>query len=129
MLNRPYSSLPEKSVSKERFEVPKLESRVQGKKTVISNFSSAVKGVQRDERQLYKFIAKETATAMSIEEGKLIMNGKFYPEMIDKMFSSYLKEYVFCHECKKPDTNIVENHGVKMLKCTACGALSALKKI
>ena len=129
MLNRLYSSLPEEKSAGERFEVPKLDSRIQGKKTTINNFSSAVKEIQREEKHLYKFLAKDTATSMTIESGKLVMNGRFYPDMLGKMFTNYLNEYVLCHECKKPDTKIVDQHGIKMLKCTACGALSPIKKI
>lgn len=129
MLDRLYMSLPNKGTSKERFELPKLESNVQGKKTVIKNFSQALKTVKRDEKHFYKYITKETATSAVIEGGKLIMNGKFYPDMLGKLFDNYLSEYVLCHECGKPDTEIVEQTGVKVLKCTACGALNPLKKI
>ena len=85
--------------------------------------------MKRNEKHFYKYLAKETATAAAIEEGKLVMNGKFYPDVINKLFSSYLKEFALCHECGKPDTVIVEQSGVKILKCTACGALNPLKKI
>ncbi len=129
MLSRLYMSLPEKTVAKERFELPVLDSSVQGKKTIIRNFSQALKSVKRDEKHFYKYFTKETATAATIEDGKLIMTGKFFPDMINKLFLSYLNEYVLCHECKKPDTEIIERSGVKVLKCTACGALSPIKKI
>jgi len=129
MLTRLYSSLPEKSISKERFELPKLDSTVQGKKTIIKNFSQAIKSVKRDEKAFYKYLTKETATSAVLADGKLTLNGKFWPEVLDKLFDNYLKEYVLCHECKKPDTEIAERNGVKMLKCTACGAISPLKKI
>ncbi|MAG18150.1 MAG: translation initiation factor IF-2 subunit beta [Candidatus Diapherotrites archaeon] len=129
MLTRLYGSLPEKSISKERFELPKLDSTVQGKKTIIKNFSQAIKSVKRDEKAFYKYITKETATAGVLADGKLTLTGKFWPEVLEKLFNNYLKEYVLCHECGKPDTEIAERSGVKMLKCTACGALSPLKKI
>jgi len=129
MLTRLYSSLPERTASKERFELPKLESNVQGKKTIIKNFSQALKSVKRDEKHFYKYLTKETATAAILEAGKLTMTGKFYPDQINKLFENYLKEYVLCHECGKPDTNIMEQSGIKLLKCTACGALNPLKKI
>ena len=129
MLNRLYGSLPEKTSSKERFDLPRLESSIQGKKTLIRNFSQALKTVKRSEKHFYKYFTKETGTAATIEEGKLLLNGKFYPDVIDKLFTSYLNEFVLCHECHKPDTEIAERNGVKMLKCTACGALNPLKKI
>lgn len=129
MLARLYGSLPEKTASKERFELPRLESNVQGKKTIIKNFTQALKSVKRDEKHFYKFVTKETATAAIIDGDKLTLNGKFYPDMIDKLFTAYLKEYVMCQECNKPDTEIIDRNGVKMLKCTACGALRPVKVI
>jgi len=129
MLTRLYGSLPEKTISKERFEMPRLDSNIQGKKTTIRNFSQALKSVKRNEKHFYKYLTKETATAATIDEGKLVMNGKFYPDVLGKLFENYLKEFVLCHECGKPDTEIIERNHVKLLKCTACGALSPLKKI
>lgn len=129
MLKRLYMSLPEKTVSKERFELPIMQSTVEGKKTIIKNFSQAMKTVARDEKQFYKYLTKETATAGTIEDGKLTLSGKFYQDNISKLFTGYLKEYVLCHTCGKPDTQIIDKSGVKVLKCTACGAISPLKKI
>ena len=129
MLNRLYMSLPAKSESSERFELPVLESNLQGKKTIIRNFSKALKTIKRKEKHFYKYITKETATAATIDGPKLILNGKFYPDMIGKIFTKYLQEFVLCHECGKPDTEINERNGVKVLKCTACGALNPLKKL
>jgi len=129
MLDRLYSSLPEKTTSTERFEMPELDAQIQGKKTIIKNFSQALKIIQRSERHFYKYLTKETATAATLEDGKLTLNGKFPSHSINKMFNSYLKEYVYCHECNKPDTQIIERSGIKVLKCTACGAISPLRKI
>lgn len=129
MLKRAYVSLPERTQSKERFEMPLLDSSVQGKRTIVKNFGQAMKAVSRDERQLYKYITKETATSGTIEEGKLILSGKFFPDLINKLFTNYLKEYVLCHTCGKPDTQIIDKSGIKVLKCTACGAISPLKKL
>ena|SRR3989338_9417659 len=129
MLDRLYMMLPEKTTSKERFEMPQLEASLQGKKTIIKNFSQALKTVGREERQFYKYVTKETATAATMEEGKLVLNGKFFSDNINRLWQNYLNEYVFCHECKKPDTQIIERNGVKVLKCTACGAISPIRKI
>ena len=129
MLDRLYMMLPEKTASKERFEMPQLDLSVQGKKTIIRNFSQALKTVGRVEKQFYKYVTKETATAATIDEGKLILNGKFFAENLNRLWHNYLNEYVLCHECKKPDTQIIERRGVKVLKCTACGAISAIRKL
>ena len=129
MLDRLYMMLPEKTASKERFELPAMDVGLQGKKTIIRNFSQALKVVGREEKQFYKYVTKETATAATIEEGKLVLNGKFFADNINRLWNNYLAEYVLCHECKRPDTQIIERNGVKVLKCTACGAISAIRKL
>jgi len=127
MLERALSSLPKKTVSKERFELPKLESFVQGNKTIVKNFSSALKLIKREEKHVIKFLAKETATGANLEEGRLVLNGKFSEQQVNELFNSYAGKFVFCRECKKPDTHFAEKQGVRMLKCEACGALSPTK--
>lgn len=127
MLERAYSSLPEKSLSKERFETPRMESFVQGNKTVIKNFLAVAKTIKRGEKHLMKFFAKETATQAIMEENRLVLNTKITEQQVNSLFQNYLNQYVLCHECKKPDTLFVEKQGVKMLKCEACGAMTPIK--
>lgn len=129
MLERTYASLPKQALTKERFELPTAESHIQGNKTVIKNFSQLLKIINRPEKHIFKFITKETATAATIGEGKLILNGKFSNEQVNSLFKNYIEQFLLCHECKKPDTRVVEQRGIKVLKCDACGASSPLKRI
>ena len=129
MLERAYSSLPKHALAKERFEMPSAESHIQGNKTIIKNFSQLVKAINRPEKHIFKFITKETATAATAGEGKLVLNGKFSNEQVNSLFKSYIEQFLLCHECKKPDTRIIEQQGVKVIKCDACGAISPLKRI
>jgi translation initiation factor 2 subunit 2 len=129
MLDRLYISLPKNVLNKERFEMPRTESAVQGKKTIIKNFSQIAKTINRDEKHIFKFFTKETAAAGTIADGKLVLSGKFSFRQIQELFESYLKHYVLCLECKKPDTVFIEHNGIKMLKCEACGAVSPIKRL
>jgi translation initiation factor 2 subunit 2 len=128
MLDEVYKSLPEKSLKKERFEIPKMDSFVQGNRTVVRNFEAAMKIVQREPKHALKYITKQTATAASIDNGQLILKGRFSHHEIQRMFDEYVKRFVLCHVCGRPDTRIIEQHGVKVMKCTACGAISAIKE-
>ena len=127
MLDRLYLSLPEHAKRRERFEMPQLESYVQGSKTYVKNFSQVLKLIHRSEKDISKFITKELATAATISEGRLVLNGRFTQDQVQKMLTNYINTYVLCPECGRPDTKFVEQQGVKMLKCEACGALSAVK--
>lgn len=129
MLDRLYLSLPKEALSKERFEPPKIDALVQGNKTIFRNFGQIAKILNRPEKQMYKFFTKETGVSAVLEDGKMIFSGKFYTTQLEKIFGNYLEQYVLCHECKKPDTKIVDQQGIKMLKCEACGAFTPLKKL
>tara|TARA_Y100000310_G_C20465344_1_gene707354 strand:+ start:207 stop:611 length:405 start_codon:yes stop_codon:yes gene_type:complete len=127
LLDKAYKGLPEKTLSKERFEIPRLQSFIQGSKTVIRNFLPVVKTIKREERHVVKFFSKETATNATQEDSRLILNAKFGEHQVNEFFQNYLKQYVICKECGKPDTHFEGKQGVKMLKCQACGALTPTK--
>ncbi len=131
MLDRLYLSLPKEALNKERFEMPTAESFVQGTKTIIKNFSSVLKAINRDneqsKRHLVKYLAKETASPANIEESQLVLGGKFSDFQVNDLLKSYITQFVLCPLCKKPDTHVIEKQGVKILKCEACGAISSVK--
>jgi translation initiation factor 2 subunit 2 len=129
MLERLYIQVPEKSVKKERMEIPKPETVIQGRKTLVKNFSQFAKTIDRPEKHILKFVTKETAASATVAGGKLTINGKFPYLQIEKMFDSYVKTYVLCPECKRPDTKVTDQQGIKLMKCEACGAVSAIRKV
>ncbi len=129
MLDRAYMSLPKETLTKERFQMPAVDSMIQGTKTFVRNFDQIIKAIERPEEHVCKFITKEVATAVSVDKGKLVINGKFGMIQVSKIFDSYVSQYVLCHECGKPDTTIADEHGVKTLKCQACGARSPVRKL
>jgi translation initiation factor 2 subunit 2 len=129
LLSKAHLMMPSQEKEKDRLEIPKPNSFIQGKKTIISNFGQILKVIEREEKHLMKFISKETATPVTASEGKLNLTGKFSAIQINKAFNNYLKQYVLCPECNKPDTKFTEQNGVKVIKCEACGAVFPLKKI
>ncbi|MDO8625514.1 MAG: translation initiation factor IF-2 subunit beta [Candidatus Diapherotrites archaeon] len=129
LLDRLYLSLPPAALQKERFEMPRVDTFVEGTKTLIKNFSALAKLVRRNEKELYKWFTKEFAVPAVITGDRLVLNGKFFGNQLQKSFESYVNGFVLCHECKKPDTHYVEQSGVRILKCEACGAITAIKTI
>ncbi|HIH08291.1 MAG TPA: translation initiation factor IF-2 subunit beta [Candidatus Diapherotrites archaeon] len=129
MLDRAYMSLPKKTVTGERFEIPDVDSHIQGTKTIVKNFSQILKAANREEKHLLKFLTSELAAPITISEGKLLVSGKFSKEQLNKIFGYYFKQFVLCNQCHKPDTHFIEMQGVKMLKCSACGASYPVKRL
>lgn len=126
LLERARSSLPEQVFEKSRFEVPRMESFIEGNRTIVTNWRDIVKAIRRDEH-FAKLLAKELATSYTEEGGRLVFAGKFPKDMLTRQLTEYVKVYVICHECKKPDTKLVKDGRTWMLVCEACGARHAVK--
>ncbi|MEM4662654.1 MAG: translation initiation factor IF-2 subunit beta [Candidatus Diapherotrites archaeon] len=128
LLEQAYKSMPEKTFKKERFEMPVVQSFVQGNKTIVSNFSKILSSISRDENHALKYITKQLATAANVDSGRLILKGVFTHEQVQRIIETYIKEFVICPECGRPDTKFIEQHGVKRLKCNACGAVASIRE-
>lgn len=129
MLDRLYLSLPKGVLTKERFEIPKIDSFLQGRKTMVKNFGLLAKDLRREAREMYRYFVKELGVPMNIEGERLVINGKYFPNQLQSTFENYVKGYVLCHECQKPDTHYLDRSGVKVLKCEACGAQSKIQAL
>ena len=57
------------------------------------------------------------------------MGTKVAASAINKKIKKYASEYVFCSECNKPETKLVEEKGITYLRCQACGAKKPVKSI
>jgi translation initiation factor 2 subunit 2 len=129
MLDRLYMSLPKEALMKERFELTEPDSFIQGNKTVVKNFSVIIKQIRREPVQMMKFLTKELATPATIDNERLILNTKLSRSQVSAAFLGFVKQYVLCSVCGKPDTHFEEKQGAKILKCEACGAHTAIKKL
>ena len=129
LLDRAYAALPKEALTKERFEMPVADSFIQGQKTNVKNFGSILKTIRREPEHMLKYITKEIGTQATTQEDRLVLNGKFTSKQVNDIFTNYIKMYVLCHECLRPDTKIADEHGVKLLKCEACGASSPVKRL
>lgn len=128
LLENAYKNVPEKLSSGERFEIPKLESFAEGNKTIVRNFGAAVDTIRRKREDVMKFLSKELAVPVNIDGDRLILQRKFFGDLINKKFEDYVTSYVICKQCKKPDTHIEEmGHGLRNIVCEACGARNPVK--
>ena len=126
MLKRARSNLPEKA-SGSRFEPPRAVTYISGKSTVIKNFAELAKAVRRNTSDIAKFLFKELGTPGEIKGNELILNGKISDRMVSQRIVEYIKEYVICRECGKPDTDIKKENDFFVMKCQACGARRSFK--
>ena len=128
LVKRARKILPEKMESHARFEIPKVKGRIQGKKTLISNLKQISDYLARDTTMVFKALLKELATK-GVKDGNFyIFNGKFGASLINAKIEKYVKEFVTCRECKKPDTKLEKQGRVMFIKCMACGAKYPIRK-
>lgn len=113
----------------ERFEIKKVEGHIEGGKTIVSNFSQVVACLRRKPEHLAKFLFKELATSGGIAGDRLILPRKVPSKTINLKIEKYVREFVLCSKCKKPDTELVDEEGKKFIRCMACGAKNPVHKI
>ena len=127
LLNETYEKVKQSTGNGERFEIPKIEGRFEGKKTILTNFSQIVTHLRRTPEHLQKFLVKELATSGHQENDRLILNNKISSSKINPKIEQYAKEFVLCKECGKPDTQIIKEDRMSFLHCLACGAKHSIR--
>jgi len=129
LLKKGMQKVPKQIESKTRFEMPKAQVLREGSKTIINNFNALASTLRRDPQHLLKFLLKELATSCESGSQRIIFIGNFTPELINKKIEIYVKNYVLCPECEKPDTKIVKKDRITFLECEACGAKHPIGRI
>ncbi|MBS3056023.1 MAG: translation initiation factor IF-2 subunit beta [Candidatus Aenigmarchaeota archaeon] len=122
MLEKAKRSLPEKTEKQDRFEVPEPMVDYQGKQVIIKNFSEIARILRRDPKHISKFLFKELAVPGSQTNQGLLISGKVDKVIISKKINDYVRVYVRCDKCGKPDTNLEKKDRMFVLKCESCGA-------
>jgi translation initiation factor 2 subunit 2 len=129
LLRDVYAQLPKARPKAERFEMPVVDSVIQGNKTIIRNFSAICNALRRAERHLLKWLTRELAAPGTVEETRAILQTRLPRQMIQRKLEAYFKEFVVCRECKRPDTRLVREGRITLLVCEACGARAAVRQI
>lgn len=122
LLNEAYSKVKVVEGKGDRFEVPVIEGHIEGKKTILTNFLNIASYIRRDPEHLQKFILKELATSGQMDGERLILNNKIPSSKINIKIEQYIKEFVICKECGKPDTELKKENRLSFINCLACGA-------
>ncbi|MBI2578241.1 MAG: translation initiation factor IF-2 subunit beta [Candidatus Aenigmarchaeota archaeon] len=121
LLKKARANLPVKK-GDARFEMPRASVLITGRLTTVKNFSDLAKILRRDAKHVSKYLFKELAVPGDIKGGELVLQGKFSSSVINGKIENYAEEFVYCHECGKPDTVVVKTDRIEQIKCEACGA-------
>ncbi|MDE1827875.1 MAG: translation initiation factor IF-2 subunit beta [Candidatus Micrarchaeota archaeon] len=128
LLDRAFAKLPTLSAENVDFKIPVADSMIQGAKTILKNFGQISDVARRDKTEIAKYITKELAAPVSIEEQRLIISAKVNGDVINAKVKKYFESYVICKECHKPDTHVESSaRGFLTIVCEACGARYTIK--
>jgi translation initiation factor 2 subunit 2 len=127
LLERARKELPEISKEVSRFEMPKVRGHIQGNRTIISNFSQIADALGRPVEHLLKYVLKELATPGDLKPTGLIIGTKIPASRVNEKLAQYVKEFVVCTECNRPDTKLVKDDKITFIKCSVCGAKNPIK--
>ncbi|GFO97079.1 translation initiation factor IF-2 subunit beta [groundwater metagenome] len=127
-LDRALSKLPEIKGTGERFVVPEPKLLTEGKTTVLDNFAVIADKLNRAPEHVFKFFLRELGTAGKREGQRAIFQGKFSSSVFFQLIDAYIKDYVTCSECGRPDTHLVKVERFLALRCDACGAHRPVSK-
>ncbi|MCP8307542.1 MAG: translation initiation factor IF-2 subunit beta [archaeon] len=110
-----------------RLELPKPDVFWVGKKTIFRNFMDFSRLIRRNPNHLLMFLAKELATAVSLDGDRAIFIGRKVPQSFSVLINRYMKDFVNCPVCGSPDTHLEKVRRLQFLVCEACGAKSPTK--
>jgi translation initiation factor 2 subunit 2 len=131
MLKQAYEKVKEPKGTGGRFEIPKIQGHFEGKKTILTNFFQIASFLRRNPEHFQKFMLKELAASGQREGDRLILNIKVPSAKINQKIEQYVKEFVLCKECGKPDTELIREKDSRLnfIHCLACGAKHPVSKI
>lgn len=109
---------------------PPQVARVGTKKTSFSNFADICRLLRRQEKHLLSFLLAELGTSGSLDSNnQLTIKGRFSQKQIENVLRRYIKEYITCHTCRSPETNLVKEERIFFLQCDTCGSRCAVASI
>ncbi len=128
LLDKAYEKIPENVKRLSRFEIPKVELRIESRNTFITNFNKIVSTLNREKKHFLGIFLKTAGTMGEIRGQQLFLKGQYKHQVLNRLIENYTKTYVLCSICNKPDTQIQRESKNVYLKCTACGARQEIKE-
>lgn len=128
-LDRALQSLPKVESDRERLKVPEPEVVTAGTRTVLKNLKAIASALNRDPQHLLKYLLRELGAAGSSDDSQAFFQGRFTPSVIKGRIDRYVEEFVKCRSCNRPDTKLVKQGRIYVMRCEACGAKNSVRSI
>ena len=127
LLEEAYKKVKQVNTSSSRFEILKIEGHFEGRKTILTNFFQIASYLRRNPEHFQKFMLRELAASGQREGDRLVLNIKVPSAKINQKIDQYVKEFVLCKECGKPDTELIKEDRLSFIHCLACGAKHSVR--
>lgn len=127
MLDMAYKKIPKIMTIASRYHIPEIKSSVQGKKTLLKKLPQLCKALRRPQEHVLKFFVRELASKAEIKGNDAIFVGKFRNSLLNDKLKAYVKEYLLCAQCGKPDTKLNNKDNITYKVCEACGAKNVVR--
>ena len=108
LLQKAQEELPEKVQAAERFVIEKIKGHQEGNKTILGNLKKIAKDMGRSADHLLKYLLRELATPGKYVGERAVLGTKVAATIINKKIKKYESEFVYCGDCGKPDTKLIE---------------------
>jgi translation initiation factor 2 subunit 2 len=128
LIDKAYEKIPDNVKKLSRFEIPKIEIRIEAKNTYITNFNKIINSLNRDRKHFIGVFLKKVGTMGEMRGQQLFIKGIYKEIVLNRLIEQYSKTYVLCKICNKPDTDIQREGKKNYLKCTACGAREEIRE-
>ena len=128
LLDEGYKNIPDNVKKLSRFEIPKVQIRIEAKNTYITNFNKIINTLNRERKHFIVEFLKKIGTMGEMRGQHLFLKGVYKEQVLNRIIELYSKTYVLCNICNKPDTEIQREGKKRFLKCTACGAHEEIKE-
>jgi len=127
MLEEALKKLPEISLSSDRYALTQIEVKYEKNKTFILNIKEILFKIKRSEKEFKGDFSRIIGIPTKFEKNSLVINGVINKEILKKKLEEYVKIFVICEVCGKPETRVIIEDNVKYLKCDACGYKKLLR--
>ena len=99
LLDKAYEKIPDNVKKSSRFEIPKVELRIESWNTFVTNFSKIISTLNRERKHFLGIFLKTVGTMGEVRGQQLFLKGQYKDQVLNKLIESYTKTYVLCKIC------------------------------
>lgn len=111
-------------------KLPEINAKYIDRRTVIENFDTICKALDRTQEHVINFITSELCTDGSVKQNNnLVLKGNFKQHAITNIINKYINKYNVCQSCKNQATKLEKDYinRINYIKCPYCKTQTNMK--